>query len=355
MQRFMKTIFVLLLFGALCSVQPSPALSAQAGPLDPYIEGAKKEGSVTIGLTLREKSHGKPAASLYVAAFQKRYPFLKVNFKRIGGARERERIVVEMASGIFDYDVATVTDTMIPTIVDAKLPRVVEWQKLGVPAIFAHPKNYGLSLRTQAYGIAYNRDQIPDDVAKNFTWETCTDPKWKGKITMNDRPRHLIVLSRGDAWGQAKTLDYAKRWAANKPAMNESQSDATEKVSLGVFPIGCGLARGQVKDIQVNAGSKSLGIVFPDPVPIDSSDLIYVPDKAKHPNAAILFMVWSTTTEAQNILDDIDFTGHPAIEGNDVNIALKGKKIVYPSWADVANADNRLAEILQAMGVPVVR
>ena len=330
-------------------------LPAHAAPLDPYIEGAKKEGSVKLGLTIRAKSHGKPAGELYIAAFQKRYPFLKVNFKRIGGARERERIIVEMASGMIDYDVATVSETMIPTIMNAKLPRIVEWEKLGIPKFFIHPKNVGLSMRTPIYGIAYNRNLVPDAVAKTFTWETCTDPKWKGKVTLNERPRYMEHLYQDDVWGRAKTLDYAKRLAANKPVFNASQSDATEKVNSGSHPMMCGIARGQVKDIQLNTGTKALGIVYPEPVLVGVGDLIYVPDKAKHPNAAILFMVWQSSLEGQKFLEDTDYTGEPRVEGLNIKADFQGRKAVYSTWQDQANADAHLTDILQAMGMPVVR
>ncbi len=349
-----KVLFLILCCGAL-TVQPLPARSAPSHPLDPYIEAAKKEGSVTLGLTLMEKSHGKPAGELYLAAFQKRYPFLKVNFKRIGGAKERERIITEMAAGIIDYDVVTVSETMVNTIVSAKLPRAVEWQKLGVPKFLIHPKNIGLSTRPPIYGIAYNRDLIPDAVAKTFTWETCTDPKWKGKTAMDDRPRHLNRLILEDAWGRAKTLDYAKRWAAVKPAMESSRITAAEKLTMGSYYMICGLPRRYVEDIRVNSESKAIGMVFPDPVPVGIGDPIYVPLAAKHPNAAILFLVWTSTPEAQNLIDQVDFTGDPRIEGSESNKALKGKKVLSDRWEDVDRSDDNLAEILQAMGIPVVR
>ncbi len=348
-ERMKKWLFFVVYLGIF-----SP-LAVQAGPLDPYIEGAKKEGAVTLGITLREKSHGKPTGELYLGAFKKRYPFLKVNFKRVGGAAERERILTEMTSGMSRYDVVSVSETMISTLVDAKLLRVVEWEKLGVPKFFVHPKNYGLSTRTAIYGIAYNRNLIPDEVAKNFTWETCTDPKWKGKTAMDDRPRFLNRLYLNDQWGRAKTLDFAKRWAANKPALEASQSIGTEKLTLGSYSMICGMARRQVEDIRVNSGSKAIGIVFPEPVPVGTGEFNFVPVSAKSPNAAILFMVWASTKEAQNIQDDTDFTGHPLVEGNDVNAVLKGKKVAYPTWEEVGSADAHLAEILQAMGLPVVR
>ena len=355
MNRLVKKLFFLILYVGMLTALPLPAFSAQSNPLTPYIEGAKKEGSVSLGLTLREKSHGKPAGELYLAAFQKRYPFLKVNFKRVGGAQERERILTEMTAGVVNFDVITVSETMVNTIISAKLPRVVEWQKLGVPKFLVHPQNVGIIQRPSVYGIGYNRDMIPDEVAKTFTWEACTDPKWKGRTAMDDRPRHLELLYSDSAWGREKTIDYAKRWAANKPAFEAVRSTATEKLAIGTYAMICGLPRRQVEDIRVNTGSKAIGIVYPEPVPIGAGDPIYIPVGAKHPNAAILFIVWSSTPEAQDLIEVADFTGHPAIEGTAANKALKGKKVFYSPWEDVGKADEHLAEILKAMGMPVVR
>ncbi|HEY7322151.1 MAG TPA: extracellular solute-binding protein [Candidatus Binatia bacterium] len=326
---------------------------ATAAPLDQYIEGAKKEGSVRVGITIRPKVQGKVAGQKYLDAFQKRYPFVKVNFKRIGGARERNRLISEMSGGVVNFDVATVSDTMVPTIVDAKLIQTVDWAKLGVPDALRHPRNIGVSLRTPVFGIGYNRDLVPDDVAKTFTWETCTDPKWKGKTASDDRPQHLKVLYF--VWGKEKTLDYAKRWAANKPAMEPSRSTGAQKLASGAYSLICGMPRRQAKDLQVYGGVKSIGIVFPEPIPVGVGDLIFVTAKAKSPNAATLFIAWTTTKEAQNVLDDVDFSGHPSFEGNDINDIIKGKKVAYESWENSDKSDEVLAEILQAMGFPVVR
>ncbi|MDP2643758.1 MAG: extracellular solute-binding protein [Desulfobacterales bacterium] len=343
---------IFLLVGALLALQPFPARS---GPLDPYIEAAKKEGAVRIGITLRAKEYGKPSGSKYIAAFQKKYPFLKVEFKRIGGARERERVINEMAGGMFSFDIVPASETMVPVVMAAKLPRIVDWEKLGVPKILAHPENMGLILRTMAYGIAYNRDHVTDQEAKAFTWETCTDPKFKGKNAMDDRPRHLNRFFLEDVWGREKTLDYARRWAANNPSIESSRSTAASKLMAGAYHIICGMQRSSIKELQVYAESKNLGIVFPEPVPIGFGDIIYVPDKAKHPNAGVLFLAWTGTQEAQNLLDEVNFTGHPDFEGNEINQVVKGKKVVIAQWEHLARTDEDLAAILQAMGMPVVR
>jgi ABC-type Fe3+ transport system substrate-binding protein len=326
---------------------------ATAGPLDQYIEGAKKEGSVRVGITIREKVQGKVAGQKYLDAFQKRYPFVKLNFKRIGGARERNRLISEMSAGVVNFDVATVSETMVPTIVDAKLIQTVDWAKLGVPDSLRHPRNVGVSLRTPVFGIGYNRELISDETAKTFTWETCTDPKWKRKTAADDRPQHLPELYY--TWGKEKTLDYARRWAANKPAMEPSRSTGAQKLASGAYYMICGMARNQLKDLQVYGEVKSLGIVFPEPVPIGIGDLVFVTQKAKSPHAAILFIAWTATQEAQTILDDVAFGGHPSFEGSEINDLIKGKKVAYGSWEHTDKADAVLAEILQAMGFPVVR
>ncbi|MDP2644697.1 MAG: extracellular solute-binding protein [Desulfobacterales bacterium] len=354
MNRLTKksVILTLLICGGLTVVQP---FSVRADPLDPYIQAAKKEGAVQIGVTLRGKIQGKPSGTRYIAAFQKRYPFLKVGFKRIGGTRERERVLTEMTAGMYNFDVVTAGTTMLPTLISAKLLRVAPFEQLGVAKFLAHPQNIGVSLRTPVYGIAYNRDLIPDETARTFTWETCMDPKYKGKIAMDDGPRHLFPFFRDDVWGREKTLDYARRWAVNKPHVEHSRSTAAAKLASGALSMHCGMPRTQVLENQEYGDAKSIGIVFPEPVPVGVGDFIFVPEKSSHPNAGILFLAWTGTQEAQNLLDEVNFSGHPAFEGNDVNKVIKGKKVAYASWEDAALDDQYLTEILQAMGMPVVR
>ncbi|MDP2644696.1 MAG: extracellular solute-binding protein [Desulfobacterales bacterium] len=353
MSKLIKKCFFLVICGGLLAIQP---LSVHADPLDPYIQGAKKEGSVNIGITLRAKINGKSSGDRYIAAFQKRYPFIKANFKRIGGARERERVIGEMVGGIYNYDVAPVTETGTAMLIDAKLPRIVEWEKLGVPKFLIHPANMGIALRTQIFGIAYNRDLVSDQEAGAFTWETCADPKWKAKAAMDDGPRHLIpLLMEESGWGREKTLDFAKRWAANKPHIEHSRSTAAAKLMSGAYHIFCGAARTQIMDLQVYSDAKSIGIVYPDPVPLSFGDIIYVPDKTPHPNGGILFAAWTATQEAQVLLDEVNFTGHPSFEGTQIGKSVQGKKVVSASWDTLIRSDDVLADIIQAMGMPVVR
>jgi ABC-type glycerol-3-phosphate transport system substrate-binding protein len=86
-----------------------------AQSLEKIAEGAKKEGRVKVALTVRWEEGGKPGAKKFVEVFQTRYPFLKVEYERVGGSRERERVLSELAAGKVSYDVTVLSETQVPT------------------------------------------------------------------------------------------------------------------------------------------------------------------------------------------------------------------------------------------------
>src|SRR3989338_6490729 len=100
--------------------------------LEKVIEGAKGEGKVRVGLTVRWMEGNQPGAKKMVEVFQARYPFVKVDYERVGGAREREKLLTELAAGKVSHDVTVVSEPMVPTLVRANLAEMVDWRSLGV-------------------------------------------------------------------------------------------------------------------------------------------------------------------------------------------------------------------------------
>src|SRR5687767_13488750 len=82
----------------------APLWGQEDKALQKIIEGAKKEGKAKIGLTVRWEEAGKPAAKKIVETFHSRYPFVKVEYERVGGSRERERVLTELAAGKVPHD-----------------------------------------------------------------------------------------------------------------------------------------------------------------------------------------------------------------------------------------------------------
>ena len=132
------TAFIGALMGA--SLLSLSLVSAQG--LEKIAEGAKKEGRVKVGLTVRWEEGGKPGAKKFVEVFQTRYPFLKVEYERVGGSRERERVLSELAAGKISYDVTVLSETQVPTALRANVVEKVDWKALGVTAAHVHPDGF---------------------------------------------------------------------------------------------------------------------------------------------------------------------------------------------------------------------
>ena len=319
------------------------------------MEGAKKEGRVKLGITLRLDVAGKPSGRKLIEAFQARYPFIKVDFERVGGTREREKVFTELAAGQVSYDVTVMTVTQIPIVLKTNVVERIDWRSLGIQPQDIGPQALGVNYQHVVFGITYNKALLSDESARKMGWEDCADPKWKRKVAMNDTPIHLEILWQPHLWGRDKTLAHARRLAANQTIFERSGEDATQKVALGEYAMSCGDVHNNYLEQTIFKGATNLGFVLPEPVPATTRAVVFIPRGAQHPNAAKLWIAWSLSEEAQTILDAFDFTGNPAILTTAAGKMAKGRKIVRyePEWE--LKAQDIRKEILQATGLPIVR
>ena len=288
-----------------------------------------------------------------VEGFQSRYPFVKVDYKRVGGSRVRERILSEIAAGKVSYDVTVISSTQVPTVLRANIAEMVDWRALGIHPRLIPPNGIGASANTQVYGIAYNRKLLPDSIGMKLNWEDCVSPKWKGKVAMDTRPRHLEIFWQPHVWGREKTLNHARQLEANGTAFQRSRSGTMIKLALGEYPIVCGTFYHTYFEYLTFRAAKHLGFTTGDPVPISPGSFLYIPRGATNPNAAKLWVVWLLSEEGQLLLDKVHGSGSPVFEGTQAAKIIKGKKVAWfePKWH--TKSRDILREILQAVGLPV--
>lgn len=333
----------------------SPIWAQQNKALQKLIEGAKKENKVRIGLTVRWQEAGRPSGQKIVETFQARYPFVKVDYERVGGSRERERVLTELAAGKVSYDVTVMSGTQRDMVVKANLAQSVDWRALGVNQRQIHPDHFGVYYRSQLVGIIYNRKLIPDAVGSKLTWEDCASPKWKKKVAMDNRPRYLEIFYQPHVWGKEKTLAHARQLGANQTIFERSRSAAVTKLTLGEYPIICGANYSHYREQVVYRGVNHIGFTLAEPVPVPHGDIVFIPRGATSPETAKLWIVWSVADEGQRVLDSVEFDGSPYIVGTEPNKILKDKKTATydPKWE--SKAEDLLKEILEAVGLPIVR
>jgi iron(III) transport system substrate-binding protein len=325
---------------------------ARSQTMEQVIAGAKKEGEVRIAITVRPKEGNIVAAPRLIEAFEKKYPFVKVRYTRVGGTRERERIFTELASGMVNYDVATLSQTAIPDGLRAKIFRKVDWKGLGIGPETANPDGLGVNYRTQLYGISYNTKLVSEEEARNFTWDSCIDPRWKGKFALDMRPRHLEILYQSNGWGREKTLDYARKLSENKPVLEVSRNEAQHKLVDGAYSFICAQFWSAHQEA-ASEGNANLGFVVPEPAVVNSGDIVFVPSGAKNSNAGILWILWSISKEGLTLLDQVQFTGDPMVPGTSAHPLIANKTVLRGTWESQINAQKTLGEILKTMGMPV--
>jgi ABC-type Fe3+ transport system substrate-binding protein len=331
-----------------------PAMVFAQG-LERVVEGAKKEGKVKVGLTVRLEEGGKPAAKKMVEVFQARYPFVNVDYERVGGSRERERVLSEMAAGKISYDVTVLSETQVPVAVKANLIEKIDWRALGVMPQHVHDEGGGVNYRAQFYGIAYNRKLIPESSGSKLTWEDCASPQYRGKVAIDSRPRHLEIFWQPHVWGREKTLAHAKRLSENGTIFERDRTGAMIKLALGEYAIACGAFYSTYHE-QTRSGDKSqLAFRIAEPVPLSLGDFVFVPRGAPHPNAARLWVAWSLTEEGQRVLDEVEGSGSPLFPGTQAAKLTKGKKVAWYEPKYRAKAEEILKDILQATGLPIVQ
>lgn len=343
------------LAGALVAVSLVSLSSVWAQGLEKIAEGAKREGKVKVGITVRWEEGGKPGAKKFVEVFQSRYPFLKVDYERVGGSRERERVLSELAAGKVSYDVTVLSETQVPTALRANVVEKVDWKSLGVNPLHVHPDGFGVNYRSQLYGIAYNRKLVPDDVGKKLTWEDCAGPKWKRKVAMDTRPRHLEILWQPNVWGREKTLAHARQLAANETIFERDRTGAMTKLALGEYSIDCGAFYSTYYEQTRSGRAEQVGFTLAEPIPVNLGDVVFIPRGAPHLNAAKLWIVWSLSEEGQKLLDEVEGNGSPLIPGTQTARLIKGKKVAWYEPQYRAKAEEILKEILEAVGLPIVR
>jgi iron(III) transport system substrate-binding protein len=145
-------------------------------------EGAKKEGNLTF-YTMGIMHNVRPV----VAAFEKKYPFIKVNIWRASHRTLIPRILEEFRAGksadvIRGHQMTDLTFFNAGLLQPFYSPNMTSMEK-GVINQAPGGLAYSVGFRRTGLSLGYNtkllsKDQIPK------TYQDLLDPKWKGKMTM---------------------------------------------------------------------------------------------------------------------------------------------------------------------------
>ncbi len=273
---------------------------------------AKKEGKVAV--------FGPPGDLVRQAmteGFQKAFPGIVIEFSGGRSGEQATKLKAERDGGIFSVDVflggTTTANTQVkpigaldPIEPALLLPEVTDlkyWRDRRLEYSDNEQKYNLVFVNQLKTPLVYHPQQVKaDEVDQLFE---LLDPKWKGKIVINDPlPSGAGNVTFRWIWqvlGPEKAADYYKKIRAQAGIVDRDQRRQIEWVAQGKYAMLLGPSDGVMAEL-LQRGLK-LGILgeFKDygtmiTASFGSAMLI---NKAPHPNAAKIFLNWVLTKEGQ--------------------------------------------------------
>ncbi|HEY6258555.1 MAG TPA: extracellular solute-binding protein [Xanthobacteraceae bacterium] len=191
----------------LAMVVACPARAQEASPVDP------RGGTVRIYVSLATS-----AMTRLVAAMNKHFPNLKIDFVRAGSVETVKRFVAERQAGRIGADLIHGAD---PGGFEYFAQKGWLDTRLAAPALTQtyrggfFDRNAGwVALRATGIALMYNTALVAKD-AWPKTWKELIEPKWKGRIAISDPTRAGSSFSHLYAMWKMYGADYLDRLARN--------------------------------------------------------------------------------------------------------------------------------------------
>jgi len=246
---------------------------------------AKKEGTVSVFMA-------PEFAPFLVKGFQKDYPWAKVNATGLEPPAAAAKWATELSANVHDMDVASIYITQVKQFTDkgAVAPVQLPNDSLVNPALQDSNHLFHATIEFP-YVLLYNTKLVTD---KPANLKELTDPKWKGKLVMDNPalggPGGLTMAAMkadlGDQWEQ-----WLKDLKANDVNLTDSSSASYDAVVRGERP----LCICSYHDFIVQDAGTPVGVQFYNQ---DSTGVIpqagtmEIAAKAPHPAMAALWINW---------------------------------------------------------------
>lgn len=311
----------------LFGVAPAAAQTPSTYEITPeLVEAATKEGTVVF-YTATDVA----VAEKVGAAFETRFPGIKVKVERSGSERVFQRLSQEYGSQIHNADVVETSDA-----VHFVLFKRNGWLEQAVPAEVAKlwpanakdPDGYYAAYRAHLSVIAYNTKQVkPEDAPKSHA--DLLLPKWRGRIVKAHPGYSGTVMTGTDALRQTLGWEFFEKLGRQRVMQVQSSTEPPKK-----------LAQGE-RSIQADGNEYNLFMLKESGVPVE---IVYAAEgtpiaighggllkNAAHPNAAKLLYAFLYSRECQQLISD--FGGlrsfHPEVKEKSERTPLSAIKLLY--------------------------
>jgi ABC-type Fe3+ transport system substrate-binding protein len=268
------------------------------------IQGATQEGQLVLYSAMIENQALRPLAN----GFQKKYPFINMNYWRGDTEAIIARISTEVRAGNVVGDVIEGTGVgalaVFAGIVTPHYSPLIKQY----PVSERDPSNLWTPTRLSYFSIAYNTNLVPaDKVPKSY--EDLLDPQWKGKMAWvvdTESAAPLFVTNLRLAWGETRAMAYFEKLKTQNIINFGSGSARTlvDRTLAGEYSIALNIFAHH--PLISRAEGAPVNSQLMDPVPTTAATMA-IPKGVPHPYSAMLLIDYILSTEGQSILAQADY------------------------------------------------
>ena len=258
------------------------------------LEGARKEGQVTVYTSLNTKDSGP-----ITEAFERKYG-VKVLLWRASSEKVLQRAVTEARAGRYAFDVLETNGPEMEALAREKLLAEFHSPHFKDLPLAAFPKHrLWVADRFNFFTIGYNTNLIkPDEVPNSY--EDLLLPRFAGKVAIEagDTDWFAAIVKY---MGEAKGLAYFRKLAATSPQIRSGHTLLAELVSSGEVPITATIYNHNMERLAARGAPvkwKALTPTFARP------NAIGVVPRAQHPHAALLFADFMLSPQGQQLIKE---------------------------------------------------
>jgi ABC-type Fe3+ transport system substrate-binding protein len=269
---------------------------------------AKKEGKLAWVSSIDED-----AVKVVHDAFHKRYPEIEVQYQEASEEIRTVRTLTEFKAGRTRLDVVMGVGGFMKEYRDAQaltpladLPGYANYE-----SPYRDPEHGWIGVRLQYWGVGYNTEKVKESELPKG-WDDFTDPRWKGRLGLGDRPQ-LWVQQLWKNWGPDRTTTFLQKLFANQPQRRKEGLDASATLlAAGEFDVYIPAAPYRIQNLKQTGGA--VGWTSPEPLTTAVSEMVIL-QRSPNPNAAKVFVNWFISREGQAIYAKTDNTvpTHPLI------------------------------------------
>ncbi|MBI2935038.1 MAG: extracellular solute-binding protein [Chloroflexi bacterium] len=277
---------------------------------DALVEAGKKEGRVVVFTNIG----GQIRADL-TRAVKEKYGIELEFMVASRGLELTQRMVTERRAGLYTADVVvtgatTFITTMKPENLLAPIPPVLVLPEALDPKAWRGGAPFIDKDRTLAALIAYynrylarNTEMVKEGELTSY--RDVLNPKWKGKIVMNDPSisgsansfMGLLVKT----WGLEPTKEFLRELVKQGPTITRDRRLQVEGLARGKYALSLASSAEPVAEF-MGIGSPIAYVKVKEGGSVTaSSGVITIPVRMAHPNAAAVFVNWLLTKEGMTV------------------------------------------------------